>query len=368
MPEKRHPTDSNRSIGGRFLIAAAAALGLSGAPVLAEPAPNDHDDAALAALIAERLEGAGSGLSFGPAGRSAGSHGLADGTDAPAAAGAAGHAGPEGAGAGAPPIDKLSEEVLRIGSADELIDLFEAIGFSYVAVRDNGRAVPRLQVAAFPGDIDQLNTLFLRKSAFFNTLLPIVLQVNEDILADRRRLLTLRARLRDGGPTRRQEDRWLHDLAERYEVEDRDLDDLAVRVDIIPPSMALAMAAVESGWGTSSLAREANALFGQITAPGEGIEAASGHTYATFGTLRESVAAYARNLNTHGAYLEFRALRRAMRQAGDNPDGYRLIGALEHYSELGNRYIAYIRRLMRDDELHRMDDARLAPEVGERPS
>jgi uncharacterized FlgJ-related protein len=57
-----------------------------------------------------------------------------------------------------------------------------------------------------------------------------------------------------------------------------------------------------------------------------------------------------------------------MRDAGEIPDGYELMGALEHYSELGNRYIAYIRRLMRNDELHRMDDARLAPLGAERPS
>jgi uncharacterized FlgJ-related protein len=37
------------------------------------------------------------------------------------------------------------------------------------------------------------------------------------------------------------------------------------------------------------------------------------------------------------------------------------MGALQHYSELGNRYIAYVRRVMQDDELHRIDGARLAP-------
>lgn len=36
-------------------------------------------------------------------------------------------------------------------------------------------------------------------------------------------------------------------------------------MDILPPSLALAQAAEESGWGTSRFAREGNALFGQWT-------------------------------------------------------------------------------------------------------
>ena len=263
-----------------------------------------------------------------------------------------------------PPIDKSSERVLRIGTADELIAMFEAIGFSYVDVRDSGHAVPRLQVAAFPGDIGDLNTLFLRKSAFFNTLLPIVLQVNEDILTDRRRLSAVQARLDRGEGLTPAEDRWLSDIAERYRVADRDVGDLLIRVDIVPPSMAMAMAAVESGWGTSTMARRGNALFGQITTRGVGIEGASGNTYATFPTLHDSVAAYARNLNTHGAYRDFRALRHDMRQDGEALDGYRLMGTLLHYSELRDRYIAYIRRVMRNDDLILFDDARLVPVGG----
>jgi len=39
--------------------------------------------------------------------------------------------------------------------------------------------------------------------------------------------------------------------------------ELLMRVDVIPPSLAMAQAADESGWGTSRFARQGNALFGQ---------------------------------------------------------------------------------------------------------
>ena len=41
------------------------------------------------------------------------------------------------------------------------------------------------------------------------------------------------------------------------------LAELLMRVDIVPPSLALAQAADESGWGTSRFAEQGNSLFGQ---------------------------------------------------------------------------------------------------------
>ena len=83
-----------------------------------------------------------------------------------------------------------------------------------------------------------------------------------------------------------------------------------------------------------------------------------------FETLQDSVASYARNLNTHGAYLDFRAMRHAMRQDGQALDGYRLMGTILHYSELRERYIAYVRQVMRNDDMYRFDDAQLEPTTG----
>ncbi|HKJ91279.1 MAG TPA: glucosaminidase domain-containing protein, partial [Oceanipulchritudo sp.] len=63
---------------------------------------------------------------------------------------------------------------------------------------------------------------------------------------------------------------WLRELAASHSLEVKPdvpltpaiLDDLRRRVDVIPPSLALAQAALESGWGTSRFAREGNNLFG----------------------------------------------------------------------------------------------------------
>ena len=97
-------------------------------------------------------------------------------------------------------------------------------------------------------------------------VLPLVLQANERILAERDRLSGLG---KSGGKKIGAKDRaWLDKLAVSYGLETADMKELTLRVDIIPPSLAIAQAVVESGWGTSRFATEGNALFGQWTEQG----------------------------------------------------------------------------------------------------
>ena len=49
---------------------------------------------------------------------------------------------------------------------------------------------------------------------------------------------------------------WLFELSEEYETSDSNLRNLLIKVDVIPISMALSQAAIESGWSTSRYLRE----------------------------------------------------------------------------------------------------------------
>ena len=114
--------------------------------------------------------------------------------------------------------------------------------------------------------------------------------------------------------------------------------------------MAIAQSGVESGWGTSPAARTANSLFGMVSA-GKPLP---------FGNVGDAANAYVANLNTHPAYAAFRVERAAMRDRGEQPDGYRLIGTLLRYSELGQQYVGFIRGVIRDDKLTDFDKAKLS--------
>lgn len=265
----------------------------------------------------------------------------------------------------APPIDKRSGLILQVGNAADLAAKFAALDYTFDAVRDAKAVVPRVFLAAFPGDMKTLPSVDQRKALFFKTMLPLVLQVNEAVLHDRWRLLNLRDRLNTGDPLTEAERRWLAELAAAYRLDGDQLDELVLRVDAVPPSMALAQAAVESGWGTSRFAVEGNAVFGQITFADDGIvpenrRPGETHLFAAFDRLIDGVQSYVRNLNTHRAYADFRRRRADQRERGERLDGAALLDGLLRYSELGQNYVDYVRGVIRANDLERIDRARLA--------
>ena len=255
-----------------------------------------------------------------------------------------------------PPIDKTSDLVLKVDSAGKLSEIFDSADYALADVRDGGAEVPRLLVEAMPGDLRRLDSTDLRKDVFFNALLPLVLRVNEDIRHDRDRLLALQGLQHLGLGPSAESRAWLAELSERYDVADGDIDALLLRVDVVPPSLALAQAAVESGWGTSYSAQRRNALFGQT--------AGSAVRYAAFDRLIDGVASYARNLNTHPAYAGFRARRAELRAARLELDGYDLALTLTRYSTRGTAYIRDVQAMIRGNDLVELDSARLAADRG----
>lgn len=140
----------------------------------------------------------------------------------------------------------------------------DRIGFDLDAVAQGYISVPRILLASLPPDLDRLDGLDARKALFVRALLPVILYVNDQIGADRQMLLGIHNKLARGDTLAAEEVQWVLSLADTYDQADADVDALLKKVDVIPPSLALAQAVEESGWGTSRIAREQNALFGQF--------------------------------------------------------------------------------------------------------
>ncbi len=228
-----------------------------------------------------------------------------------------------------------------------------------------GRAdVPRLFLANMPNNYFDIDTIPERKREFLRILLPLVLLANEEIRIERQHLLEVLALREAGQELPAAAESWLNELMVKYEVEPGDFPTLLRRVDIVSPAVTLSQAIEETGWGRSRFVKQGNAIFGERTwSKGAGIVPADrpeGRRYEVrrFETLLESVQAYALNLNTHPAYADFRALRSELRQAGrHNPA--ELAETLLAYSERGIDYIRAIRRVMRDNQLHQFETAKL---------
>jgi Bax protein len=228
--------------------------------------------------------------------------------------------------------------------------------FNLAAVR-RGARVPRVYVAALPQDIGELKSVNEKRETFIRALLPMILAVNERIAAERRYLIELRRRLDSGEKLPQADQAWLAAISERYKVKKLDWVTLLERVDVVPPSLAIAQSIVETGWGSSAPARRSNALFGMIG--GDGTDTAK---LAGFDTLYGSVAAYVHNLNTYPAYTDFRRQRAALRVEGQSPQGHALATTLMRYSELGIEYVRHIQAVIEKEVLAPFDDSQLIVE------
>lgn len=258
-----------------------------------------------------------------------------------------------------------SAGVVSVDSTRTLSALFAGMGYSLERVRHEGLLVPQIFMANLPPDLERVDSVGTRKTVFLKAMLPLVLKVNERILLERGRVLALREREQGGRGLTAHERAWLEEVSRQYKLDAVDFDRLLARVDIIPPSLALAQAAEESGWGTSRFVVEGNAAFGQWTFDADkGIvprnrERGKSHLVRVYGHLLEGVWAYAMNLNTHPAYREFRKLRADRRRNGRALDGYELAGTLKRYAERGPAYVQSVRTIMRANRLRPLDRARL---------
>tara|TARA_B100001769_G_C21799765_1_gene435487 strand:- start:17 stop:670 length:654 start_codon:yes stop_codon:yes gene_type:complete len=201
-----------------------------------------------------------------------------------------------------------------------------------------------------------------RKEFFIQIVLPLILQENNNILLDRKRLFSIINKSNNTSL----EKKWLDKKYKQYGIPSKDLSVLKVRMDEIPVSLALAQAAKETGWGTSRFAQEGNALFGQWTWSGEGLKPKEadedkGHKVMKFNVLQASVRAYQRNLNTHKTYRDFRLARAQLRDEDKPLDSIILSQYLDEYAETGQEYVKILRKIIEQNNLKDFDNAKLLP-------
>ncbi|MBW2451105.1 MAG: glucosaminidase domain-containing protein [Deltaproteobacteria bacterium] len=276
--------------------------------------------------------------------------------------------------------EELNNQIERVtfSSEAQLDQVFSELNFKPNEWLSGNRKLPRLFLTDIPlrwRDVCSkgLDTV-TKKQVFFLFLSPLVLHANDQIQAKRDRIASIINRQRAGSSISAEDQTFLKATAMAYKViaEDTELtsqklqDRLLRRVDTLPPSLVLAQAAEESGWGTSRFAVEGNALFGMWTWGGDGIKpfnqrpGLGNYKIAVYETLLESVIAYMHNLNTHPAYKMLRAQRAKMRKIGAKVNGWDLAKTLTKYSERGQAYVNSLKSLIEVNRLHQVDDSYLS--------
>ena len=200
-----------------------------------------------------------------------------------------------------------------------------------------------------------------QKQSFIKLVLPLILAANDELL-QRREAVEASVEAND----RNTLDQW----AVLYRIDSENFDDFELaerllrRVDTIPVALALAQAAVESGWGTSRFAQQGNALFGQwawTESAGMRPLAASNEraVVRSFGSLLESVRAYMHNLNTHQNYKRFRDARYRLKPQTEAVKASRLAIYLDSYAEIGQAYVKKLLAVMSSNNFDQYAEAKL---------
>ena len=264
--------------------------------------------------------------------------------------------------------DKLmaSPVEISITSVTDLNAVFDKLKYSRDNCSKDNCEIPRITFNGVNKEWKETSNKLpvkLKKELFFRLMAPLVLIANENIKHERNVIENSAL----NSPA-------LKTIALKYRVIenaqsnlDEDLrKELLQRVDILPPSLALAQAAEESGWATSRFAIEGNAFFGQWDFSGKGMKplqqrkGLGNYGVARFSSPLASVEGYMLNINRNKAYQKLRALRAQLRSENRVLTGYELAGTLDKYSERGQAYIDGLRAMIRYNKLAQVDQANLA--------
>ena len=257
-------------------------------------------------------------------------------------------------------------EVVEIRSLDELMALFDKLNYNSKSWAEGNREVPRLtfeRVSERWQKTSKEIPVPIKKQVFSRLMAPLVLMANENVLNSRK--LVAESRLEEPG---------LKALALKYKVipdadaplDEKQRQELLLRIDMLPPSLVLAQAAEESGWGRSRFTVEGNSFFGQWDFSGNGMIPAKqrkelgNYGLARFESPLASVEGYMLNINTHRAYQKLRELRASLRAQNKLLTGIEFAGTLDKYSERGQAYIDGLRKMIRFNKLEPVDEAYLS--------
>lgn len=263
-----------------------------------------------------------------------------------------------------------AEERFEFQSYKQVLQFFEKMDYTEQSWDQGSREVPRVYLTTIPPlwspKLSRQIETKMKKEIFFRVLAPLILKGNENIAVERKRLLKA-AKQPEG------DQQWLRELAVKYRVNkdvdlavtQQELEQLNIRVNIIPPSLVMAQTAEESGWATSRFAVQGNAMFGQWTWGGKGItpkqqrKGKGDYKIAAFESPLLSIVAYMLNLNTNHAYDALRNKRAALSKSGKNATGPELAETLTKYSERGPAYVKSLKGLISYNKLTEIDQAHL---------
>lgn len=233
----------------------------------------------------------------------------------------------------------------------ELEQLFAKYQYTrFHLLKDN--AFPAFLVKNLPTDFQDIPQASRRNELFIRILTPLALKINEEILNERNTLLRLERHYNKEETLTPEEVQKLENLATKYGYFTRmkgnkritaQLTNLKRRINIIPPSIFVAVSAMETNWGTSRITQQANSLYKEkVWYTDEGIDPEKeedkkdGYKFKIFDSLIESMRSFALTFNSDIKYYPVWLTREQMALRRDFILGESIAYSLSSASNLPN--------------------------------
>ena len=220
-------------------------------------------------------------------------------------------------------------------------------------------------ISELPDDFSEIQDVPTKKKLFYLVTLPLIYNTNTSIMQERRMVINIEKKFARKELNKNETDEIIM-LSKKYKLDYSEINTklfrkLKQRINIIPVSLALGQAIIESGWGQSRFATEGNALYGQwTTSEDKGIipqdrDEDKTHAVLKFKNLSESVEAYMFNINTHQAYYNFRVIRRIDERIKYTDPISMKVKYLAAYAEIGDKYVDKLELIIASNNLQEFD-------------
>ena len=185
---------------------------------------------------------------------------------------------------------------------------------------------PPIFLEKLPSDYDQIKSKNDRNKIFLMIMGPLALKLKQELLAERKELQSIAKSFKKNNDLSPDESERLEDFAQKYDVFSRLtgsrrynllITELLLRINVVPPSILMASAAINSDWGTSYPALNANNFYKSIEwnedqglppqFPGE-----EKYNSQTYPSIYASMQNYALKINSGTGYVLFRQARKEM--------------------------------------------------------
>ncbi len=231
------------------------------------------------------------------------------------------------------PIKVIAADFIEIGKikTKQLEDIFNFYQYNgekeYLMVSNYN--YPPIFCKYFPDDFSSITDEKHRNAMFIKILAPLTLKLNNEIYTERQKLQQIASEFKKNHELTKEQEQNIENLASKYDVFTRLkghrrytylIDELLQRIHVIPPSVLITAAALETNWGTSRIVKEANSLYKTLVwHTTEGLKPIGeteddSYRIKKYPNIYSSLQEFALKINSSLAFKDFRDFRHQIMQ------------------------------------------------------